>query len=167
MKIRARAAMVRPVSWNRFSDTHVPDSYKQPSAAPSTAACPVCHAVFLRGHWQWCAVPEGAASLMCSACHRTTDGVPAARLVLDGAFEAAHREEILGLVRHRAQRLHREHPMERVMAITSGEDGTSITTTGMHIARDISSAIHHAYGGKLDIDYAHAEAELHVRWHRS
>lgn len=167
MKVRARSAMVRPTRWDRFPDEHVPDSYKQPSASPALAACPVCHAVYLRGHWQWRAVPPDAVTVTCSACHRIADGVPAARLVLDGAFEAAHRQEILGLVNHRAQRLHREHPMERVMAITSGEDGTAITTTGMHIARDIGNAIHHAYGGKLDLDYGHAESELHVRWHRS
>ncbi|MDM8358041.1 BCAM0308 family protein [Pandoraea communis] len=166
MKVRARSAMVRPARWDHLPDEHVPDSYKQPHAAPALATCPVCHAVFLRGHWQWRVAPPDAASLTCSACHRSADGVPAARIALEGEFEAAHRAEILGLVRNRAQRLHREHPMERVMAITSDETGTAITTTGMHIARDIGTAIHHAYGGKIDFNYGHAEAELRVRWHR-
>lgn len=52
------------------------------------------------------------------------------------------------------------------MAIDSGEQGTVITTTGMHMARDIGNAIHHAYHGKLKIDYENAETELHVSWNR-
>lgn len=166
MKFRARSAMVRPTRGDHFPEAHIPGSYKQPDIAPALAACPVCHAVFFRGHWQWRAVPPEAVSLTCSACHRSADGVPAARITLEGPFEAAHREEILGLVRHRAQRLHREHPMERVMVITSDETGTVITMTGTHIARDVGSAIHHAYGGKLQFGYGQADAELRVHWHR-
>ncbi|CAG9166014.1 hypothetical protein LMG23992_00666 [Cupriavidus laharis] len=52
------------------------------------------------------------------------------------------------------------------MAIDSGEQGTVITTTGMHMARDIGNAIHYAYHGKLKIDYENAETELHVSWNR-
>lgn len=166
MKFRARSATVRPVRWDHFPEEAVPDSYKQPEAAPALAGCPVCHAIYLRGRWQWGVIPPGAASLTCSACHRIADGVAAASIALAGAFEAAHRDEILGLIRHRAQRLHREHPVERVMAITSDESGTTITTTGVHIARDIATAIHHAYGGHLHFDYQHAKAQLHVRWQR-
>ncbi|WP_290369509.1 BCAM0308 family protein [Cupriavidus laharis] len=89
-----------------------------------------------------------------------------ARVVLSGGFEAAHRDEILALVRHREAQQREQHPMERVMAIDSGEQGTVITTTGMHMARDIGNAIHYAYHGKLKIDYENAETELHVSWNR-
>ncbi|MFC4521822.1 hypothetical protein [Cupriavidus pinatubonensis] len=52
------------------------------------------------------------------------------------------------------------------MSIESDEQGSVIATTGVHLARDIGNAIHHAYRGKLTIDYDHAETELHVNWHR-
>ncbi|WP_249221422.1 MULTISPECIES: hypothetical protein [Cupriavidus] len=68
-------------------------------------------------------------------------------------------------VRHREVQLRAQHPMERVMAIESGEQGTVITATGLHLARDIGNAIHHAYRGTLTIDYGNAETELHVHWH--
>ncbi|WP_338299946.1 BCAM0308 family protein [Pandoraea sputorum] len=166
MKVRARSAMVRPVRWDRFPEADIPDSYKQPDLAPALAVCPGCHAVYLRGRWQWRAVPPGAASVTCSACHRIADNMPAARLCLEGDFEAKHRAEILGLVQHRVQRLQREHAMDRVMNVASDETGTVITTTGVHAARDIGTAIHRAYGGKLQFDYGHGQSELRVRWHR-
>ncbi|GAB7540585.1 hypothetical protein CS8_002460 [Cupriavidus sp. 8B] len=48
--------------------------------APAVASCPTCHAVFLKGRWQWRAVPPGAKALMCPACHRVADHVPAAQV---------------------------------------------------------------------------------------
>jgi len=166
MKVRAQSAKVRPVRWSPFPVEHIPDRYRQPAVAPAVASCPVCHAVFMRGHWQWRAAPPGSASLVCSACQRIADRVPAGRVVLDGGFEAANRNELIALVRHHEAKMQTQHPMERVMAIESGEQGTVITTTGSHIARDIGNAVQHAYRGRLDIDYRNMETELHVHWHR-
>jgi len=166
MKVRAQSARVRPARWNPFPVEHIADPYRQPQGAPAVACCPVCHAVSMRGHWQWRTAPPGAATLVCSACQRIADHVPAARVVLDGSFEAANRNELIALVRHREAQLQAQHPMERVMAIESGEQGTVVTTTGVHLARDVGNAVQHAYRGKLAIDYRNAETELHVHWHR-
>lgn len=83
-----------------------------------------------------------------------------------GDFEAAHREEILTLARHREADLRADHPMERIMAVESTSSGTDILTTGFHLARDIGHAIHHAFHGHLTFDYGNAETELHVKWSR-
>lgn len=91
MKVR----QVRQVRWNLFPVEHMPDRYKQPAAAPALASCPVCHAVLMRGHWQWRAVPPSAATLVCSACQRIADKTPTGRVTLGGFFEAAYRVEIL------------------------------------------------------------------------
>ncbi|RDK06391.1 BCAM0308 family protein [Cupriavidus lacunae] len=167
MKVRAQSIKVRPVRWHPFPVEHMPDRYKQPAAAPAVASCTVCHAVFMRGHWQWRAVPPGAATLVCSACQRIADKIPAGRVALNGVFAAAHRAEILALVRHREGQFRAQHPMERVMATESDEQGTVVTTTGLHLARDIGNAIHHAYRGTLTIDYSNAETQLNVHWHRA
>lgn len=166
MKVRAQSSRVRPARWNPFPFEPVPDRYKQPGATPRLAACPACHAVLMRGRWTWRSIPPGAAVLMCPACQRIADRVPAGKVELSGAFEAAHRQEILALVRHREVFLRAEHPLERVISIESDEQGTHIATTGLHIARDLGNAVHHAYRGRLGIDYRNAETELHVRWQR-
>jgi len=92
--------------------------------------------------------------------------MPAGRIQLSGDFEAAHREEILALARHREADLRADHPMERIMAVESTSSGTNILTTGFHLARDIGHAIHHAFHGHLTFDYGNAETELHVKWSR-
>ncbi|MGO4152656.1 BCAM0308 family protein [Cupriavidus sp. YAF13] len=167
MKVRERSSQVRPARWDRIPEDLIHDAYKQPGQAPAVASCPACHAVLLKGRWQWRAVPPGAKALMCPACHRVADHVPAAQLTLDGAFQQAHRDEILGLVRHREALMRESHPMERIMATQAQADRITITTTGFHLARDIGSAVHHAYRGKLEIDYPDADETLYVHWHRA
>lgn len=166
MKVRARSARVRPARWNPFLSERTPDPYKQPKASPPAATCPVCHAVYFRGHWQRRAGPSGAASLVCSACQRMADGIAAGRVTLGGSFEAEHRKEIHALVRHRAKSMEAAHPMERLMTIEASDQGTVITTTGVHLARDIGNAVHQAYRGELKINYQNAETEFRVDWRR-
>ncbi|MDB0509605.1 hypothetical protein LBW60_19650 [Ralstonia solanacearum] len=167
MKIRAQSERVRPVRWSPFPAEPIHDRYRQPDKTPATGCCPVCGAVFMKGRWQWRSAPPGAATLLCSACQRIADQVPAARIHLAGAFEAAHRDEMIALIRHRESMLRADHPTERLMAIESSESGTDITTTGFHLARDIGNAVHHAFRGKLTFDYANAETELRVDWSRA
>jgi len=57
--------------------------------------------------------------------------------------------------------------LDMMMAIDSGEQGTVITTTGPHMARDIGNPLQHAYRGKLAIDYRNMKTGLHVYWHRN
>ncbi|BDB29346.1 hypothetical protein CTP10_R67600 (plasmid) [Cupriavidus sp. P-10] len=136
MTVRTQSTKVRPVRWNPFPVEHMPDRYKQPVAAPVVASCPVCHAVFMRGHWQWRAVPPGAATWSAlPACQRIADKIPAGRLALGGAFEAAHRAELLALVRHREAQLRAQHPMERVIAIDRERPAAWLTALPMSRAK--------------------------------
>lgn len=166
MKLRSQSERVWPARWSPFAVEPIHDRYRQPDKAPSASCCPVCGAVFLKGRWQWRNPPPGANALVCTACQRAADHAPAARIHLSGAFEAAHREEILTLARHREAALRADHPMERIMAVESSADGTNIMTTGFHLARDIGHAIHHAFHGRLTFDYGNAETELHLKWTR-
>ena len=166
MKQRSQSERVRPARWSPFAVEPIHNRYREPDKAPAASCCPVCGAVYLKGRWLWRSPPPGATSLICSACQRAADQMPAARIHLSGEFEAAHREEILTLARHREADLRAEHPMERIMAVESTSSGTDILTTGFHLARDIGHAIHHAFHGHLAFDYGNAETELHVKWSR-
>jgi NMD protein affecting ribosome stability and mRNA decay len=166
MKLRSQSERVWPARWSPFAVEPIHERYRQPDKAPTASCCPVCGAVFLKGRWQWRNRPPGANTLLCTACQRAADHAPAARIRLSGEFEAAHREDILTLARHREAALRADHPMERIMAVESSADGTEITTTGFHLARDIGHAIHHAFHGRLTFDYGNAETELHVKWTR-
>lgn len=53
------------------------------------------------------------------------------------------------------------------MSVECTANGTEILTTGFHLARDISYAIHYAFLAHLAFDHGNAETELHVAWSRS
>ena len=59
-----------------------------------------------------------------------------------------------------------QHPLERIMAIKDGKDGTIVTTTGIHIARRIGESLARAYNGDFSFQYADDEKSIRVYWQR-
>jgi hypothetical protein len=104
-----------------YRQDFVHDAYKQQKKLPEPTRCPDCGAVFREGRWQWAMAPAGAHEALCPACHRIRDRYPAGYVTLEGAFFAAHRDDILHLVRNREIREKSEHPLERIMAIEDVE----------------------------------------------
>lgn len=143
------------------------DPYKEGAKPPEPTRCPDCGAVFHAGRWQWTAAPEGAHESPCPACRRKREGLPAGYLSLSGPFFEAHREEVLHLARNLETRENAEHPLDRIMEVTTGADGTTtVTFTDAHLARGAGEAIAHAYQGELDFHYAEADPTLRVTWRR-
>ena|SRR5688572_4659358 len=125
------------------------DLTRQPRKPAGPACCPDCGAILRRGRWRWEAVPAAAKAALCPACRLTRERVPAASVVLSGAFLAAHRAEILGRVRNCEQAENRTHPLQRIMAVTDTGKGLRITTTDARLARRIADALQRAYKGEL------------------
>ncbi|MBI1396387.1 MAG: ATPase [Betaproteobacteria bacterium] len=144
----------------------VHDPYAERSKPREPAACPDCGAVFTHGRWAWSGPADGAGEHLCPACHRIRDRMPAGWVTLAGSFLPAHREEILHLVHNEADRVRAEHPLERIMDVADSDGTTTITTTGIHLARRLGDAIHHAYQGALDTQYAPDEYRIRVHWSR-
>ena len=142
------------------------DSYRAPAKHPDPAACPSCHATYVEGRWTWQPAPKDAARLTCPACARIADGQPAGYVRLEGPFFVAHRDEIMPLVSARAQRARDEHPLQRVIGVENVKGGVVVTTTDAHLARGIAVAVHDAYKGDLDIDFAEDENLVRARWKR-
>jgi hypothetical protein len=142
------------------------DPYAAEAKAPKGAVCPDCRAVYSDGRWQWLAVPKGARGWLCPACRRTRDRFPAGFVWIVGDFFHEHRHEMMELVRHHADRVKAEHPLERVMAIEPSDDGVLVTTTDPHLARGIGEALHRAYRGDLTFRYEPGQDLLRVHWKR-
>ncbi len=155
-----------PVYRNKPLLPHVDDSYKMRGKLAEPTVCPECGAVYHKGKWQWLPRPDSAHSVTCPACHRIRDDFPAGHVRLEGEFLAAHREEILHLVRNVEQREKAEHPLQRIIRITDEAGGVLITTTDIHLARSIGDAVGHAYQGELDLQYNTKENLLRVHWRR-
>jgi NMD protein affecting ribosome stability and mRNA decay len=142
------------------------DPYHPAAKPPEPAQCPVCGAVFHEGRWQWIEAPQGAHRVKCPACRRVRDHLPAGYLTLAGPFVAQHRDEVMHVVHHHAQRERAEHPMDRIMTIEPQKDGLLITFTEAHLARGTGEAVHHAFQGKLEFHYVEEDPALRVTWRR-
>lgn len=155
-----------PVRRDQLWTEHEHDSYKLQQKPPEPAVCPDCGAIHHGGRWQWGARPEGAHEVVCPACHRIRDRFPAGFVHVGGEFFSARRDELTSLLRHHEAQAKGEHPLERIMAIEDEADGVLVTTTGIHLARDLGEALHNAYQGELEFHYNEGEKLLRVHWQR-
>jgi hypothetical protein len=142
----------------------VHDAYKLKGKLPEPSVCPQCGAVFRGGRWQWGNPAPAAHHETCPACHRIHDHFPAGFLVLSGPFFFGHKDEIMRLVQHHAQRERAEHPLQRIMAVEDQGGTVLVTTTDIHLARGLGEAVHHAYQGELAFHYNPEENLLRVHW---
>ena len=142
------------------------DAYRSELKPAEPVRCPSCGASFQRGRWTWRAAPDGAAAHLCPACHRIADSAEAGSITVRGPFAAAHRDEVLALVRSRAERAKQEHPLERVMSTEASGDELVIKTTDVELARGIAHALHEAFKGDLELSWSKAEPRLRAVWTR-
>ena len=156
----------RSVRRDQLRQERVHDTYKLAQKPAEPAVCSVCGVVFHEGRWQWLPATAGAKEITCPACHRIQDRFPAGFVHVGGAFFAAHRDELLKLLRHHEEREGKEHPLSRIMAVEEEAGGVLVTTTDIHLARNLVEALHHAYQGNLDFHYNEAENLLRVYWER-
>jgi hypothetical protein len=156
----------RPLRRDELRDELVHDAYKSKKKLAEPTRCPDCGAVYQDGRWQWGLAAAGAHEEPCPACHRIRDKFPAGYVTLAGAFVEAHRDEILQLARNREAHEKAEHPLERIMNIEDLAGYILITTTDIHLARDIGEAVHAAYKGELEYHYNKEENLLRVSWSR-
>jgi len=144
------------------------DPYGWAGKPGAPSVCPQCHAVYHDGRWTWDAPPsEGAANLLCQACQRIRDDYPAGAVTLAGMFVAEHMDDLILLVHAQAEAEGKEHPLNRIMAITpTRPDRLEITTTDVHLPRRIGKALEKAYDGTLEERFAADEYYIRVSWRR-
>lgn len=56
--------------------------------------------------------------------------------------------------------------MERIIKIIDENGGTTVSTTGIHLARRLGEAIHRAYQGNYDLQYLEDEKFVRISWER-
>lgn len=143
------------------------DAYREKWKYNEPTICSDCKAVFHVGRWQWLAVPFDGEQRRCPACQRIHDQLPAGYLTLSGEFFYGHFDEILRLLKHVADHARQEHPLKRIMAIDKMPAGDMlISTTDLHLARELGEAVHHAYQGALNYQYNSGDDCLRVAWQR-
>ncbi|MDH5360412.1 MAG: BCAM0308 family protein [Gammaproteobacteria bacterium] len=143
------------------------DTYRTKGKLSEPTCCPDCGAVYHQGRWQWLeSRPTNAHEIKCPACQRISDRVPAGFVSISGEFFQSHRDEILGLIRNIESEEKKQHPLNRIMQLSDEGAGLEITTTDMHLPRDIGVALEKAYDGELDFHYVDESNLLRVKWQR-
>ncbi len=148
-----------------FNDP-IHDPYQERGKLAEPAVCSNCGAVYHQGRWQWMMPPADALQTHCAACRRIQENMPAGYVSIEGTYAQSHHDELINLVRHLEQRQKAEHPMKRIMAIEEVDNTLLITTTDIHLARNIGDALEDAYKGELDFHYNKEEYLLRIRWRR-
>lgn len=154
-----------PGSHLRILDNNEQGRYRYEEKLPGPAVCRVCHATYGKGRWSWGAASEDAEEVTCPACKRIEDGAAAGHLIAQSPFLVEHLDDITHLVRNIETREKAEHPMKRIMSITTEDDRLLVATTDAHLARGIGEALRDAYQGELEIQYS-PEGVASVHWTR-
>jgi hypothetical protein len=148
-----------------FNDI-IHDPYQPRGKLPEPTVCSDCGALYHNGRWQWGAPPAHAGQARCSACQRIHDAMPAGYISIKGQFALDHHDELLSLIRRVEEHEKSEHPLQRIMSMEQLADDLIVTTTDIHLARDIGEALQQAYKGELGFHYNKGEYLLLVHWHR-
>ncbi len=142
------------------------DPYHSRTKLSDPTVCTECGVVYMKGRWVWNEAPVEAGKSVCPACRRIADRLPAGQIEMKGNFFAGHRVEILNLIQNVEQKEKSNHPMERIMNIDEDSSGAMVTTTGVHLARGIGSALSSAYNGETSVTYLAGENFVKVQWMR-
>lgn len=77
---------------------------------------------------------------------------------------AAHRDELIALIRHHERSEAAEHPLNRILAIRDTATGLQVTTTDVHLPRRIGEALANHHHGTLSIHFDEGECFARVHW---
>ena len=140
------------------------DPYVAQRKPHEPTVCTECGAVYRRGRWQWGPKPADAAEMMCPACRRVHDRLPAGIVTVHGGPAQSHRDEIIRLARREEELEKPEHPLNRIMAVEDGAEGLVITTTDIHLPRRIGETLQRAVHGDLGMHFDEEGYFVRVDW---
>ena len=164
--MRRKRSSTHPAAGKPRPARRVPDTPQ--GKHPEIASCPRCSASYREGRWTWKAAPAGSYERVCPACERIAEGYPAGVLHVGGAFAAAHRDDLIGLVHNVEQRERADHPLKRVISIEDEGTGFVVQTTDAKLAAALGRALEKAYDGHLEHPSTTADREnlVRIRWTR-
>jgi len=138
------------------------DAYKPKEKLPDPTLCTDCGVLYSDGRWMWKGAEGSVNETVCPACRRISDRNPAGYITIQGEFFDDRADEVQNLIHNTEKAETLQHPMERLIQVVRDDDGTVVTTTGVHIARRIGDALARAYGGEYSIEYLDDEKRVRI-----
>jgi len=138
-------------------------AYEKGPKVADSLMCDDCNVVHHGGRWYWGAPPFGEVrGGVCPACRRVRDRHPAGVIRIPTPLVRTA-GDVEHLLRSIEQIEKAEHPLERIIAIETQGDDLRITTTGIHMARRITSQLERRLHKKPRIHYGDG-TEMHATW---
>ena len=128
--------------------------------------CSECGAVYQQDRWTWNIRPVDSCEMLCPACLRVQNRVPAGILTVRGDCLKEHKDEILRLIRSKVKQVGEVHPLKRMMDMEDDDKEAVFAFTDAQLTREIGDALHQAYDGVLDFRYSGDSRTLRVIWQR-
>jgi hypothetical protein len=139
---------------------------------PALTCCERCGNVFWRKTWRRSpvrvthALLARGAWIVCPACKQVDTGQSFGRVVLRGAYVAAHDQEICRRIRNVEQRARYTQPQRRIVSITRPAGGLEVLTTSQKLAHRIVHELKKAFGGRATYAWSDRARRLYAVWER-
>ncbi|MBI3782575.1 MAG: hypothetical protein HY270_04155 [Deltaproteobacteria bacterium] len=142
-------------------------------AAPLTdpSCCERCGALFTRQAWR----RAGKRSVdllarvewtVCPACRQAERGEYFGRVIIAGAFAAAHEPEIRQRIRNISDRARFTQPERRVVSAERSRNVLEILTTSQKLAHRIVRELKKQYHGRASYAWSPDDGSLYAKWER-
>jgi len=104
--------------------------------------------------------------VVCPGCRRVHDKRVDGVVTLSGSYWAAHRQDVLNLVRNEETRVRAKNPVSRILEMRDEDGKLVIMTTNERLAQRLGSVLKRAYSGTLQFQWSHQDRFVRVNWHR-
>ena len=137
-------------------------------------SCRDCGSVYYRRRWtldpprqirERIESSNGVVLAFCPACRKVREKFPFGELRMIGVKQGESRE-LFQLLRNEEQRAREKNPLERIMSITTENDGLRVETTTEKLAQRLGRCLRKARGGKVSYKWSHNNKYARVVWEK-
>lgn len=132
--------------------------------------CRRCSAVYSGKRWSLAAKAPAAAgkkvTVLCPACQKIKDNFPEGYVTIQGAFAAAHRDDIINMIKNKEKVAMRYNPLDRIIGISEKKGAIEVTTTTEKLAQRIGQMIAKSFGGNSEYKWSDDVKLARVVWTR-
>ncbi len=134
--------------------------------------CLTCHAVCIRGHWEWNEarlhrlVGEGVTGVVCPAEKKIQLDLPEGIVTLLGIAKLSldKQEKLRELIQRESQSALRQDPQDRLIRLTEKSDEWQIFTTQEHLASKLGNMIVRQFAGTINRDQRPEHNVVRIVW---
>lgn len=111
-----------------------------------TSVCTICGVSEHGGRWKWGVRPLLHKKTVCPACLQKIENRPSGVLILSGDLYRDHLLDVTALLKHHEFVEKKEHPISRIMDISTQGSVITIRATSQKIVQSMATIIQRTFG---------------------